>query len=138
LVEPALQSAGVEMVVKTETNIDAGFHSVPYIPAMQRWVQRWRAILATGAKVTWDTWRFNGLHESPSVEAAFWLDLEPDLSDQEVLLRIAARIYGPAAAPRVVEGWQAFSDAWEPMHRIYGPYWHGPMVIGPAHLFDRG
>lgn len=137
-VKPAMDEAGIELVVKTETNVDAGFHCVPYIPAMQRWAARHRAIQQTGAPVSWDTWRFNGLWESPSVEVAFWMDVEPQLSDEAIVRRIATRIYGSAAADDVMQGWQYFSDAWQTVYRQYGPYWMGPLVLGPAHLFDLG
>lgn len=138
MMEPEVRRAGLELVVKTECNVDASFHSVPYIPVMQRWAARHRAIGKSGAAVTWETWRLNGFWASPSIEAAFWLDVEPQLTDEQMLRRIASRIYGPAAADRVIEAWSLFSDAWEHVYRNYGTYWWGPLVIGPAHLFDRG
>lgn len=138
LTEPVLNSRGVELVVKTECNLDASFHSVPYIPVMQRWVDRHRAIAATSAQVTWETWRLNGFWNSPSIEVAFWLDIEPSLSDAAVMHRVAERLYGEDSAQRVIHAWSLFSQAWETVYRNYGTYWWGPLVIGPAHLFDRG
>ncbi len=136
--QPLLSEAGIEMVVKTECNLDASFHSVAYIPALQRWMARHRAIAATDAGVVWETWRLNGYWDSPSIDAAFWLDLEPQLSDEQILRRIASRIYGPAACDRVLQAWTLVSDAWCTVYRNYGTYWWGPLVIGPAHLFDCG
>jgi len=133
-----LRDRGVELAVKTETCIDASFAAMPYIPVMQRWVKRQRAIHDTGTPVSWETWRFNGMWQSPSVEAAYWLDVEPDLTDEQVLRLIASRIYGETAADAVLKAWQCFSDSWETFYRQYGSYWSGPLVVGPAHPFDMG
>ena len=105
---------------------------------MERWARRQKAIQSLGARVTWETWRFQGLWQSPSVEAAWWLDICPELNDEEALDRVAARLYGPAAAPLVRQAWRLFSEAWDPSHPRYGTYWIGPMVMGPAHPYDLG
>jgi|GEM_PF-5098457 len=134
----ALKECGVELAVKTETCVDASFAAVPYIPVLQRWVKRQRVIHDTGTPVSWETWRFHGSWQSPSVEAAYWLDVEPALTDEEVLHLIASRIYGREAAEHVVKAWDCFSDSWETFYRQYGTYWSGPLVLGPSHPYDTG
>lgn len=138
LVKPVLAEVGMELAVKTEVCIDASFSSMPYIPVMQRWLARQRAIHAQPAPVSWETWRFNGFWQSPSIEIAYWLDIEPELTDDEVLHRVASRSYGEKAAPQVIDAWQHMSDSWETFYRHYGTYWNGPLVLGPSHPFDLG
>ncbi len=135
---PVLRERGVELVIKSEICIDAHFHSVPYIPVMQRWATRLKTMQAQGAKVAWESWRFIGAWSAPSVLMAYWVDAQPALSSEQLVARVAQTLYGPAGAPHAVAAWERFSAAWDTMHRLYGPYWQGPLVIGPAHPFDMG
>ncbi|MHC4874582.1 MAG: hypothetical protein ACYTFY_22250, partial [Planctomycetota bacterium] len=122
----------ISIAVKTESNVDIAQHSVPYIPVMNRWAERHKKIAQSSAEGTWEMWRMIGFWDSPSSEVAYWNEVDPSLSNDEILTRIAERIYGKAAAADV--GY--FSQAWEYIYVFYGQgYWFGPFVQGPAHPF---
>ena len=134
----ALRGRGIELALKTETNISVELHAVPYLPVMNRWAARQRAMQAAGAQVAWESWRFTGFWHSPSAEVAYWMSVEPGLSDDDVLGRVAARLYGAEVAPQVLGAWRLFSEAWESFPVIYGTYFSGPLLLGPAHPLDSG
>lgn len=107
---------------------------IPYEPIPFQWQRRYEALHEARR-----TWGLRGLMEShhfgwwPSpvselAKASYW-EPQEDLTD--LALRIATRDTGRDAAPRVIEAWQAWSEA----IRDYVPTnedQYGPFRVGPS------
>lgn len=136
--EKWLKQNKITMIAKTEVNIATELHSVPYIPVMYRWLKRMRYIQKSISNGTWESWRFVGFWPSPSSELVYWCLSDPTLTDQDILERVASRLYGKTNAYKVLKAWEAFSKSWDTFHQVYGDYWFGPLILGPAHPFFMG
>ena len=108
---------------------------IPYQPIPFQWARRYQAVLKAH-----EDWGLVGLMEShhygwwPSFvnELAKWAYWEPATTTEEMASRIAARDFGSAAVPLVMQCWQLWSDAW----RSYVPTnedQYGPFRVGPAY-----
>ncbi|MAE63464.1 MAG: hypothetical protein CMJ18_04260 [Phycisphaeraceae bacterium] len=141
-----LQNRGRPIYAKVETNTTPLYFSMPYLPVHHRWHGRWRAMAAEPVAGFIGQWRFYGMNGSPPEEVQYHATWNPKDTAAEVLGRMARRDCGvdDDGAARLVEGWSAFSDAWDDLpysamlcgERAY--YMRGPMYLGPAHplIFD--
>ncbi|MEI6503570.1 MAG: hypothetical protein WCP21_21370, partial [Armatimonadota bacterium] len=108
---------------------------IPYQPIPFQWARRYRGVLEAH-----DKWGLVGLMEShhfawwPSfvnelAKCAYW---EPRTTTEEMADKLAARDFGPQAAPLVVECWHHWSDAW-PYYVPTNEDQYGPFRVGPAY-----
>ncbi len=109
--------------------------SVPYLPVMQRVAAKFQALRKAGVTGLMSCWNFGNM-PSLATELAGALSWEPQPADAEaVLTELASRHFGPAAAPKVVEGWRLISEAMEDFPGSIPVQYHGPVSRGPAFPF---
>ena len=121
---------------KTEFSYSQEFIQTPYIPALQQWVERFQHITAmphvSGAFMNWQHY---GFMPSRCAEIAKWYSWEP-LPDMDTLLAgMAARDFGEAAAPKVVEAWSHFTKALRDYPFSAETVLRSPIQKGPSHPF---
>ena len=129
----AVAERNIGLWAKTECNYALEFIQTPYIPVLQRWHERFQRITAiphiSGAFMQWNHY---GFMPSPCAEIAKWYTWEPQPEVNTLLKAIAARDFGEAAGPKVVDAWSRFSQAFG-YYPFSGETAFGPIQKGPAH-----
>lgn len=124
---------------KTETSIAIELFNVPRIPVMHQWAKRLAALRRQNLDGLHTTWRFYGFAAQRTDELLDYYNWQSEPDAEAFLTTMAARDFGPNAAPRVVKAWQILSDAFALFPYCGGitgfPYFRGPMYIGSAHPF---
>ncbi len=114
---------------------------VPYLPAPQRWIQRWQAVANTQ-----DTLKMDGLRESHSF--GFWPSFLPEMAKyaymtpatdlQELLKKIIIRDFGKENVGTVLAAFDHFSQGMS--HCVStNEDQYGPARVGPSYplFFER-
>lgn len=104
--------------------------TVPFIPVpnlLARKAQGMRNVGVNGAMATWTI----GSYPSPNTEAFAIQNWNPDLSEAEVLRRIAAKRYGENAIESAVRGWTKLSEAFTEEFPFFSSY-NPPLQHGPS------
>jgi hypothetical protein len=128
----AVEKRGLKLCCKTETSVSLEFHSVPYIPCLQRWGERLDIIKAQKSASIYYAYDIAGFTRSRSEELAGRMSWEPAGTAAEEIGKIARRDFGPGAAEGVIEGWQHFSEAIGHCSFLTHNYYRGPSFIGAA------
>jgi len=128
----AVGKRGLKLCCKTETSVSLEFHSVPYIPCLQRWGERMDIIRAQKPASIYYAYDIAGFTRSRSDELAGRLSWEPAGTAAEEIRKIARRDFGPEAAEGVIEGWELFSRAIGHCPHLTHGYYKGPSFIGAA------
>ncbi|MEO5803267.1 MAG: hypothetical protein ABIR24_07030 [Verrucomicrobiota bacterium] len=122
---------GMDFLAKIQLSTTWECGTVPFIPVpnlLARKAQGMRNIGVNGAMATWTI----GSYPSPNTEAFAIQNWNPNLSEQEVLRRIAAKRYGPEAVESAVRGWTKLSEAFtEEFPFSVSPY-SAPLQHGPS------
>lgn len=127
---------GVRTMAKLQFNNTWEISAVPYIPVVNLILQHCEKLSEAGISGIMPSWTCGG-YASPNLEAAkayyFW----PSGANRDILMELATRRYGPAAAPLMVEAWREFSQAFQEFPygvRIYNvPTQHGPANLLRLH-----
>ncbi|MDP7349308.1 MAG: hypothetical protein QF735_13775, partial [Phycisphaeraceae bacterium] len=131
--------SGRKTYAKTETSQAIEMWNVPRIPVMHRWAQRYTALRDAQLNGVHTAWRFYGFCAQRTDEIVDYFTWAGRPNMDALLGRMAARDFGPDAAPHVVAAWRKFSDVFAVFPYSAGltgfPYWAGPFKIGPAHPF---
>ena len=108
---------------------------VPYLPAPQRWMKRWKAVVAAQ-----DNLRLDGVEESHSY--GFWPSIMPELVKyaymtpeadlEELLRRLVVRDFGEENADEVVTAFNLFSEGIAHCVSTNPDQW-GPARVGPTY-----
>jgi hypothetical protein len=123
---------GMAPMAKVQFNSTWEISAVPYIPVTQLILRHCERLSRAGISGLMASWTCGG-YPSPNLAAAKAYYLEPRPTQEQVLKSIAARRYGPAAAPEMIEAWRQFSDAFEQFP--YGvAIYTIPTQHGPANL----
>ncbi len=137
-----VRERGMKMYSMTNTGGNTwDIGGVPYLPAPQRWIQRWRAV--TDAH---ETLKMDGVREShnygfwPSFlpEMAKWAFMTPDVNLNELLNRIVIRDFGKENLEPVLRAFEMFSEGMS--HCVStNEDQYGPARVGPAYplFFER-
>ncbi len=128
----AVEKRGLKLCCKTETSVSLEFHSVPYIPCLQRWGERLNIIRAQKPASIYYAYDIGGFTRSRSEELAGRLSWTPSGTAEEEIATIARRDFGPAAADGVIKGWGLFSEALGHCSFLTHNYYRGPSFIGAA------
>jgi len=126
--------AGVATMSKCQFNNTWELSATPYIPALNLVARHGANLAKAGVSGLQESWTLGG-YPSPNLEAikeiAFGTGDPVDVD--AVLKRVANNRYGEAAAPKALEAWKAYSDAFEEF-----PYGVAIYIIpaqhGPANL----
>ena len=114
---------------------------VPYLPAPQRWIKRWRAVTDTH-----DNLKMDGVRESHSYgfwpsflpEMAKWAFMTPDVDLEELLNRIVIRDFGKENLEPMLKAFDLFSEGMS--HCVStNEDQYGPARVGPSYplFFER-
>ena len=114
---------------------------VPYLPAPQRWIARWRAVTDTH-----DNLKMDGVRESHSYgfwpsflpEMAKWAFMTPDVDLHELLNRIVIRDFGKENLDAMLKAFNLFSEGMS--HCVStNEDQYGPARVGPSYplFFER-
>ena len=130
---------GLKVYARTESSQCIEMLTVPRIPIMQRWAQRFARLREAGVDGVHTAWRFYGFCGQRTDEIVDHFAWEPRPNANRLLRQMAQRDFGLKAAERVLAAWQKFSRAFA--HFPYSaavsgfPYFRGPFYLGPAHPF---
>jgi hypothetical protein len=123
---------GLSTVAKVQFNNTWEISAVPYIPVPHLILEHCAGLAKAGISGLMLSWTCGG-YPSPNLEAAQAYYTDPRPSHDEILTAVAERRYGAAAAPRVVEAWRRFSEAFREFP--YGvAIYTIPTQHGPANL----
>ncbi len=120
---------GIAPMAKVQLNSTWEISAVPYIPVAHLVQRHMEDLLKTGITGIMLSWTVGG-YPSPNLEIAKEYYVWPTPDGDDILFRVAMRRYGDRAAPRILNAWHRFSDAFE--HFPYGiqiyviPTQHGP------------
>lgn len=130
---------GIRTMAKLQFNNTWEISAVPYIPVVDLILQHCEKLSEAGISGIMPSWTCGG-YASPNLEAAKAYYFRPAGTNRDILLELATRRYGPAAAPLMVEAWGRFSQAFQEFPygvRIYNiPTQHGP--ANPLRLHPTG
>ena len=104
--------------------------TVPFIPVPNLLARKAQAMRGIGVSGTMATWTI-GSYPSPNTEAFALQNWNPQLSETEVLRRIAARRYGADAVASAVRGWTKLSEAFTEEFPFFATY-NPPLQHGPS------
>ena len=123
------RNAGIRTMAKTQFNNTWEISAVPYIPVTHLILRHCENLAKSGISGVMPSWTCGG-YASPNLAAAKAYYFEPRKKMDEILVDVAVRRYGRAAAPSFIEAWRRFSVAFEEFP--YGvsmyiiPVQHGP------------
>jgi hypothetical protein len=139
----AARQRGMRVVAKLQLGNTWELAAVPYVPVEQLVAQHMVNLRAEGVDGLMLGWTLGG-YPSPNLEIAATVHAATvgaaageGLPADEVLLRVAARRFGPQAAPEVVRAWQQFSAAFSEFPFDIGVVYTAPQQYGPANLLYR-
>ncbi len=121
----------IPLFVKTETALGLEFVHVPYVPCMDRLLEKWENVRSLSPQGVLQSWMFFGAFGSRAEELGWWTCWHGNMSRQEVLDTIARRDFG-VASKHVLGAWKKMSEAIGHIPCI-PPYFTGPFFLGPAH-----
>lgn len=128
----ACAARGIPVYLKSEPELAFEAPRLPNIPCMDRWADRAEALASCGAKGAWVFPAFRANYATIAGEVAKFSWWAPAPPKEETLNKLAARLAGPEAAPRVREAWRRASEAVEYSPEL-PPYYQGPYYLGPGH-----
>ncbi len=112
------------------------FGTVPYVPVPQQWIRRFNSL--DQARRDWNVNSYYDNHHYgwwPSVvtDLGRWAFWSPQLDLNEMLKKLAVRDFGAAAADKVLEVWDLWSDAMQNDYVATNEEQYGPMRVGPSY-----
>lgn len=128
----ACKAAGIPVYIKSEPELGFEAPRLPFIPCLDRWADRAKALVSCQATGAWVFPYFRPYYASSAGEVFkfSWWDPAPD--KEQVLQALARRIAGEEAGPHLRNAWRYASEAieWSPEQPAY---YTGPYYVGPAH-----
>ena len=126
----AAEKRGLEFMVKTESGASLEFCSLNCIPALSRWMRKYRRIRQTASGALFN-WKFLGCNGELAQELA---GLTASGETERILERLAIRDFGRENLRNVLCAWREFDRAMEhhPFSNPSAGYFKGPFFIGPA------
>lgn len=127
----ACRAAGIPVYLKSEPEATLEAPGLPHVPCLDRWLDRSEALASCGASGAWVFPAFRPCYGTSAAESYKLLWWEPAEAKETLLMQLAARITGPAAAGHLRNAWGYVSEAivWSPE---IPSYYLGPYYLGPA------
>ena len=129
---------GVEMAAKLQVCNSFEVSTVPYVPVPSKLYQKYRALRRLGVSHVMQCWYLGSMPSVMNRAAASKLPFAPaGLSEEEFLLELARRDWGPEHARTVVRAWRLFAKAYSNYPLSNAFQYYGPMhdgVVWPLHL----
>jgi hypothetical protein len=128
----ACRGAGIPIYMKSEPELAFEAPGLPHVPCLDRWLDRAEALASCGAGGAWVFPAFVHVYGTSAAESSKYLWWTPVPNQEDILNRLAARIAGHEAGPRLRAAWKYVSRAieWSP---VIPSYYVGPYYLGPAH-----
>jgi len=125
---------GLPTFAKVQWSCTWEISAVPYIPVPNLILEHCENLLKSGIKGLMASWTEGG-YPSPNFDVAKECYFSPAPESSRILSDVAARHYGRAAAPEILEAWRTFSRAFleYPMEGG-GIVYHIPTQHGPTNL----
>jgi len=129
---------GVEMGAKLQACNSFEVSTVPYVPVPSNLYRKYRAMRRLGVASVMQCWYIGNMPSLMNRAAASVLPFAPeDLGEDEFLLKLARRDWGPAHAGDVVRAWRLFAEAYDNYPLTNAFQYYGPMhdgIVWPLHL----
>ncbi|MFA6243461.1 MAG: hypothetical protein WC655_21150, partial [Candidatus Hydrogenedentales bacterium] len=129
---------GVAMGAKLQACNSFEVSTAPYVPVPGNLYAKYRELRRLGVTSVMQCWYIGSLPSVMNRAAASVLPFSPEgLTEDEFLLQLARRDWGPANAERVVRAWRLFAKAYENYPLTNAFQYYGPMhdgVVWPLHL----
>jgi hypothetical protein len=126
------RAVGISIYMKSEPELGFEAPRLPYIPCMDRWLDRAEALASCRANGAWVFPAFRPCYGSSAAEINKFVWWEPVPEKEKILRLFASRIAGKEAGPHLRKAWRNVSDA-----ITFSPelpsYYTGPYYLGPAH-----
>jgi hypothetical protein len=100
---------GLPAFAKVQWSCTWEISAVPYIPVPNLILEHCQNLLKTGIKGLQASWTVGG-YPSPNLEVAKQCYFSPVSDSSLILSEVAARRYGRAAAPEILEAWKTYDD----------------------------
>jgi hypothetical protein len=130
--------SGVEMGAKLQACNSFEVSTVPYIPVPGNLYKKYRAMRRLGVTSVMQCWYMGNMPSVMNRAAAGVLPFAPkEQSEDEFLLELAQRDWGPAHAGKVVRAWRNFAEAFDDYPLTNAFQYYGPMndgIVWPLHL----
>jgi hypothetical protein len=133
---------GVEMGAKLQACNSFEISTVPYVPVPSNLYRKYREMRRLGVTSIMQCWYIGNMPSVMNRAAASVLPFAPEgLTEDEFLLELARRDWGPEHAGEVVRAWRLFAEAYGhyPLtnaFQYYGPMHDGivwPLYLKPVH-----
>lgn len=125
------RAVGIPIYIKTESELAFEAPGLPFIPCHDRWLARANSIAQSGASGAWMFPAFKPMYGSSVAEVAKFGMWDPAPDTEEILNKLASRIAGDAAGPKLREAWKYVSEA-IPFSPELPSYYTGPYYLGPG------
>lgn len=133
----AARRRGLKVAAKLQLGNTWELAAGPYVPVEQLVARHMVNLKREGVDGLMLGWTLGG-YPSPNLEiAAMVHDGDGMLTAEDVMQAVAARRFGPVAAPHVVRAWQQFSAAFSEFPFDIGVVYTAPQQFGPANLLYR-
>jgi hypothetical protein len=105
--------------------------TIPYVPAPSNLFQKYSTMRELGVTSVMQCWYIGNLPSVMNRAAASHLPFAPEgLSEDDFLLELAQRDWGPSHAPEVVRAWRLFTEAYDHYPLTNAMQYYGPMHDG--------
>ncbi|MCC6694154.1 MAG: hypothetical protein IT365_00860 [Candidatus Hydrogenedentes bacterium] len=129
---------GAKMGAKLQVCNSFEVSTVPYVPVPGNLYAKYREMRRLGVTSVMQCWYIGSLPSVMNRAAASVLPFaSEDLGEDEFLLRLARRDWGPQHAEQVVRAWRLFAKAYDNYPLTNAFQYYGPMhdgVVWPLHL----
>ncbi|MCC6488383.1 MAG: hypothetical protein IT364_12875 [Candidatus Hydrogenedentes bacterium] len=134
----ATSEGGAKIGAKLQVCNSFEVSTVPYVPVPGNLYAKYREMRRLGITSVMQCWYIGSLPSVMNRAAASALPFAPeDLSEDDFLLQLARRDWGPRNAAQVVRAWRLFAKAYDNYPLTNAFQYYGPMhdgVVWPLHL----
>ncbi len=124
---------GLKTVAKLQINNTWELSAVPWLPVLDLNAEHFARLSKAGLDGYMLSWSLGG-YPSPNLELAHMFNLEPDLTKEEALDRLAEERYGQKGRKWARQAWSSFSTAFQNFPYDIGVIYKGPQQYGPSNL----
>ncbi len=122
---------GFDFFAKIQLSTTWECGTVPFIPVPNLLARKAEAMRQIGVSGTMATWTI-GSYPSPNTEAFAMQNWNPNLSETDVLRRVAAKRYGATAIESAMRGWEKLSNAFAEEFPFSTSPYSAPLQHGPS------
>jgi len=137
-VAAAVAESGAELAAKLQACNSFEVSTVPYVPVPGKLYQKYREMRRLGVTTVMQCWYIGNMPSVMNRAAASELPFSSEeLTEEEFLLELARRDWGPELAPSVVHAWRLFAEAYDNYPLTNAFQYYGPMhdgIVWPLHL----